>query len=693
MTFVFLKIVSHYHLEIPEKPLFMMSKTLSILLYCLIFSGGAFAQNVQWASSVLEFSTELSNKQYAAKQVLNRPNVLPNAGESPNAWTPRNPNGIEFIKVGFEEPMKIQQIAIGESYNPGSVKRVFVYDENDKEHLVYDFDPKPAGIKGRLLNIFFEMTAYEVNAVKIELDCRVIPGYVSIDAIGISDSNIPITVEVNVAEIVNDEVIPERLSEKINSEFSELRPLISPDGKTMYFSRRNHPGNVGGVKDYEDIWFSEMDPVSGEWMEAQNIGTTLNNDGPNFISSITPDGNTLVLLLGNEYKGNGKMSAGVSISKKTADGWSKPQTLEIPNNYNLSEKANFYMANNRKAIIMSVEREDSYGDRDLYVSFLKEGDKWTEPKNLGSTVNSASEESAPFLAADDETLYFSSRGFSGYGGSDIYVTRRLDDTWQNWTEPENLGPNVNSEEDDEFFNIPASGQYAYFSRAITEENMDIFRIELPVFYKPAPVVAIKGKVYNSKTNEPVAAKIFYERLPDGEEIGTARSEVGTGNYEIVLPSGEKYGYLAEAEGFLSIGANIDLTDLTAYKEIEQDLYLVPIEKEQAIVMNNVFFDFDQSVLRSESFPELRRIAAFLKKNTNIQIEIYGHTDNFGDDAYNQELSERRAKAVYDYLVDNGVAKDRMTTVGYGSTKPLVSTAEDVDGQQKNRRVELKIVKD
>lgn len=670
-----------------------MPKILFTFLVCLALAGGLHAQNVQWASEVLEFSSELSDKQYSAQQILHKPNVLPNTGESPNAWTPRNPNSIEFIKVGYENPMPIQQIAIGESYNPGSVRRVFVYDEEGNETMVYDFEPKPAGIQGRLLNIFFELTTFNVAAVKVELDGRAVPGYISIDAIGVSDSNIPIEVKVNVAEITNTNLKPERLSEKVNSEFSELRPLISPDGKTLYFSRRNHPGNIGGVKDYEDIWFSEMDTVSGEWMEAQNIGTVLNNDGPNFISSITPDGNTMVLLLGNEYKPNGKMAAGVSISTKTADGWSKPQNLEIPNNYNLSEKANFYMANNRKAIIMAVEREDSYGDRDLYVSFLEDDGKWTEPKNLGSTVNTASEESAPFLAADDETLYFSSRGFSGYGGSDIYVTRRLDDTWENWSEPQNLGPDINSELDDEFFNIPASGQYAYYSRAITEENMDIFRVELPVFYKPAPVVTVKGKVYNAKTNEPIEAKIFYEKLPEGEEIGIARSESGTGNYEIILPSGKQYGYLAEAEGFLSISANIDLTDLQEYKEVTQDLYLVPVEREQTIVMNNVFFGFDQSTLRSESFPELRRIAAFLTKNPNIKIEIGGHTDSFGNDAYNQRLSERRANAVRDFFIEQGIASERMQAIGYGETRPVVSGNLNIAGQQENRRVEFKIIED
>lgn len=673
------------------KPTFTMNKFLLILFFASLVSGNLLAQNVQWATEVLEVTSELSDRQYSASQALLKPNVLPKTGENPNAWTPRDPNSQEFIKVGFENPMKIQQIAIGESYNPGSVSRVYVYDEAGKEYMVYDFSPKPAGIQGRILNIFFELTPYDVHAVKVELDGKAVPGYVSIDAIGISDSSIPITVEVKVADIVDEGIEPERLSEKVNSEFSEMRPLITPDGKTLYFSRRNHPDNIGGKNDYEDIWFSEMDTVTGEWMEAQNIGSTLNNDGPNFISSITPDGNTLVMLLGNEYKPNGKMAAGVSISTKTADGWSKPQTLEIPNNYNLSEKANFYLANNRKAIIMSVERDDSYGGRDLYVSFLEDNDKWTEPKNLGNDVNTASEESAPFLAADDETLYFSSAGFSGYGGTDIYVTRRLDDTWQNWSEPENLGPDINSENDDEFFNIPASGQYAYYSRSITENNMDIFRIDLPVFYKPAPVVSVKGKVYNSKTNEPIEAKIFYERLPDGEEIGIARSEAGTGKYEIVLPSGEKYGYLAEAEGFLSISANIDLTDLEEYKEVDQDLYLVPIEKEQTIVMNNLFFDFDKAELRSESVPELKRIITFLQNNAEIKIEISGHTDSFGNDAYNQRLSERRARSVYNYFIENGIASERLSSVGKGETDPVVSTDLSVSEQQKNRRVEFEIL--
>src|SRR5690606_22705963 len=161
--------------------------------------------------------------------------------------------------------------------------------------------------------------------------------------------------------------------------------------------------------------------------------------------------------------------------------------------------------------------------------------------------------------------------------------------------------------------------------------------------------------------------------------------------EIILPSGEKYGYLAEAEGFLSISANIDLTEQKEYKQVSQDLYLVPIEKDQTIVMNNVFFDFDRAVLRSESFPELKRIVTFMERNSSVQIEISGHTDSFGNDAYNQKLSERRAKAVYNYLVENGIEASRMKAVGYGEARPVVSNDLNVAGQQQNRRVEFEIL--
>jgi outer membrane protein OmpA-like peptidoglycan-associated protein len=669
-----------------------MRRLLLSIIFCII-SVTVSAQTVQWASEVIEFSSELSPLQYSANQALNNPNVLPNGGENPNAWTPKNPNRLEFIKVGFSNPMIVQQIAIGESYNPGAVANVYVYDKAGNETQVFTFNSRPIGEEGRLLNIFINPTTFEVAAVKVELDGRAVPGYNSIDAIGISDSEVPINVDnlIRVAENLGEDLDAQRLSPAVNSEVSEFRPLISPDGKTLFFSRSNHPGNIGGVNDDEDIWYSELDETTGEWQEARNIGPVLNNKGPNYISSITPDGNSMLLLLGNEYLPNGKMKAGLSISRKTESGWSQPEALKVENLYNYNEKANFYMANNRKTLLMSIEREDSYGDRDLYASFVQQDGSWSDPVNLGNSVNTASEESAPFLAADDETLYFSSDGFAGFGGTDIYVTRRLDDSWKNWSEPENLGPDINSENDDEFFNIPASGEYAYYSRGVGTDNMDIFKLELPVFYKPTPVVLVQGTVYNSKTNQPLGdVEILYERLPDGTEIGLATSDPSTGAYKIVLPSGAKYGYLAEEEGYVSVNANIDLNDLQEYKEITQDLYLVPIETGATVVLNNIFFDFDRSVLKEDSYPELKRVVELLTDNPGLEIEIAGHTDSVGSSTYNQGLSERRAKAVFDYLVENGITSERVVSRGFGESKP-VSGNDTSEGRAQNRRVEFKIL--
>ncbi|MEQ9164644.1 MAG: OmpA family protein, partial [Fulvivirga sp.] len=299
------------------------------------------AQVVQWASEVLEFSSELTPVQYSAQQLLGKPNVLPAGGENPNAWTPERANRKEFVKVGYANPIQIQQIAIAESYNASAIYKVFAYDEDGTEYLINTFSPRSIPLKGRMLNVFVEMTPYKVTAVKIEFDGAAVPEYYSIDAIAISDSNIPIIASIDIPEFINPDISKERLDENVNSKYKEYKPLLSPDGQTLYFSRRNHPENVGGTEDNEDIWYSEKD-ADGNWQLAKNMGSELNNAGPNFVSSVTPDGKSVLLVLGNQYLENGKMAAGVSISSNSSGSWSKPTAIQIENDYNYSEKANFY---------------------------------------------------------------------------------------------------------------------------------------------------------------------------------------------------------------------------------------------------------------------------------------------------------------------------------------------------------------
>jgi OmpA-OmpF porin, OOP family len=346
---------------------------------------------------------------------------------------------------------------------------------------------------------------------------------------------------------------------------------------------------------------------------------------------------------------------------------------------------------------MSVEREDSEGDRDLYVSFMGSDSIWTEPVNLGNVVNSAGEESAPFLASDDKTLYFSSKGFSGYGNADIYVSRRLDDTWTTWSEPENLGPEINSPLEDLFFNIPAASEYAYYSRGVTDSNTDIFRIKLPIVKSPDPWVTVKGKIIDATTGKPIGAKIIYERLPDGKELGIAQTNPATGEYEIRLPGGHQYGIRAEGKDKISENQNLDLTNVTSDQVIEhKDFNLDPIqlanvEENVTIVLNNVFFDFDKAVLKPESFPELNRVVTLMNEKKDMQIEIAGHTDAVGTPAYNMGLSEKRARMVVRYFNEKGINNERMKVLFFGESKPVESNQTPA-GRKRNRRVEFKIAK-
>lgn len=675
-----------------------MRRLLVVIVLTLAIHEAAISQTVQWGSKVIDFSSELTPVQYSAKQILGKPNVLPAGGQNPNAWTPDKPKRKEFIKIGYDNPIEIQQIAIAESYNPSGLFNVYLYDESDREYLAHSFNPMSIPLQGRMLNIFMERTPYKVTAVKLEFDGASLPDYFSIDAVAISDSGYPIIANISIPELLSKGLIVERLDENVNSDFSELNPLLSPDGKTLYFSRKNHPENMGGVTDKEDIWYSELGP-DGKWSLAKNMGPDFNNENPNFINAIsaTPDGKSVIILLGNKYQEKGKMVAGVSVSDNLNGNWSTPKPLNIENDYNFNEKANYFMANTRKALLMSVEREDSRGDRDLYVSFQQNDSLWSEPLNLGDIINTAGEESAPFLASDNVTLYFSSNGFSGFGGSDVYMTKRLDDTWTNWSDPENMGPDINTKLNDLFFNIPSTSEYAYYSREVSVDNADVYRVKLPVFKSPEPIVVVRGNLVDAKTGLPIAAKIIYEQLPEGKEIGIAQSDPETGEYEIHLPGGHLYGVRAEAEGHISENQSLDLTQVTKEGTVRsQDLRLEPlqvakIEPEATITLNNIFFDFDKSILKAESFPELNRIVKLMNDKPALEVEITGHTDATGPEDYNMGLSQRRAQSVVRYLTEKGIATERMKVSFLGETKPIESNAT-IEGRRKNRRVEFKILK-
>ena len=460
------------------------------LLWVAVYTASA-QETVVWGAEVLDVSSEFGPLEYSALQVLHKPNVLPRGGDVPFALRPKREDNEEFITVAFDTPIKAKQVAIAESENPGAVKAVYAYDADFNEYTLFQLTTRAIPIESRLLNLFFEETTYDIKAIRVVLDGAAVPGYNSLDAIGISASNIPINVLIEIAGGLNTNLKTDKLSANVNSQYIEHSPIISPDGKRLYFSRRYHPDNVGGADDQEDIWVSELDEATGEWKQARNIGAPLNTQGPNFISSISVINGEEVLILGNKYGKKGRMYTGSSMAIRNGDDYSKPVSLDIENEYNYSPKADFFLTPSGEAIILSAERDDSYGGRDLYISFKKSKLEWTEPVNLGGTLNTLQEEASPFLSKDNKTLYFSSAGHSGYGGLDIYVTRRLDDTWLKWSTPENMGSGINTDIDDEYFSIPSSGKHLYFTRGKVDDDTDIFRFKVEDLFidKESPLLA------------------------------------------------------------------------------------------------------------------------------------------------------------------------------------------------------------
>ncbi|MBU3679234.1 MAG: OmpA family protein [Candidatus Kapabacteria bacterium] len=479
----------------------------------------------------------------------------------------------------------------------------------------------------------------------------------------------------------------ETLGSGVNSAFDDLKPVISPDGKTLFFCRKDSPENIGGGG--EDIWVSELQS-DGAWGEAYNIGGPLNNRGNNSVCSITPDGTSMLLL--DTYSDPSSKLRSVAISTRTSGGWSAPKPVVITGFDNQSKYAEFCISNDNEALIMAIQRSDSRGNRDLYVSLRSPDGTYATPMNLGSAINSAGQEATPFLASDNTSLYFATDGREGFGEFDVFVSRRLDSTWTNWSKPENLGPAINTDDWDLSYTIPADGKYAYFvSYTNTLGYGDIFRVRLPEKVRPRPVVLLSGRVRNKKTSSPIAADIVYFNLTTGTEVGRARSANGTGEYMITLPAGVDYGLRAEAPGYVAISQNLDLTQYTEYAEIRRDLELLELEKGVVVELKNIFFDRKLAVLKPESTAELQQLVTLMRTNPTMKIEVSGHTDAIGKDSDNQQLSADRARSVMEYVVQTGgVDPLRIIARGYGETKPLASNDTE-EGRAQNRRVEFTIL--
>ncbi len=475
---------------------------------------------------------------------------------------------------------------------------------------------------------------------------------------------------------------------------------------------------------HQTIWFSEKQ-ANGTWGRATRMPAPLSHDVDTiFIGSVLPDNNTLlvagqvtgdILTRWQQVVENAKGMTFMEIllaaapssnrdpdappppdkptklfawSHRTATGWSVPELLTFRSFKNDSPRLEIFLSPDGRHTFFSIHNAESLGDRDLYVSTLAADGVWEKPVNLGPVVNTKGVELGPFMAPDGRTLYFSSDRPGGQGGFDLYLTRRLDETWTKWSSPQNLGAEVNTKDNDMSIAVDATGALAFMAIGPMMKE-DIYEFALPPAVRPRPVAFVYGKV-TDPAGKPVPAAIVYEFLKTGEGAGQAAAKPDNGTYQIALPIGEDFAFRAAAPGYIAVSDRIDLTAAKEGERFERNLILIPLEVGKPIRLNNVFFDTAKTALLPESTRELDRLVALLKQMPTMRIEVRGHTDSVDDDAANLTLSEGRAASVTAYLVKAGIAAARLQSKGFGETAPIGSNATD-EGRKLNRRVEFVIL--
>lgn len=489
------------------------------------------------------------------------------------------------------------------------------------------------------------------------------------------------------------------IGEGVNTTLNEYVPLVSVNHKYLYFCRLDR-ANTG--KEDENVYVSEF--KDKKWQTAeylQGINTHHNNEGPLAISA---DNQHIIIFDG--HVGGGDML----ISDHTSGGWTKPKSL--PNSINTDAwEADAMISSDGKALLFVSEREEvidlrlkNYpigfhgrqtvvGNRDIFVSFKNEKGEWQTPINLGDMINTPFAERTPFLHPDMKTLYFSSEGHGGLGQLDVFKTTRLDDTWTNWTTPVNLGKAINTTKNDWGYRISTDGKTAYFSATGDKKNEDIFAIELPQEFRPNFVSTISGHL-TDRAGNPIEAEIIWEDMETGNEVGRLRSNPKTGEFVIALPNDKEYSYFVFKEHYFPKSNHIDLRHKQGMVEVNEKLELVKIEEmvqhDIALPLKNLFFETGKHDIKKASYLELNRLVNLIQKY-DLTISISGHTDNTGNAKDNLTLSQQRADAVKNYLVQNGCKAEKINAKGFGSEKPIADNKTE-EGKRHNRRVEVRFAR-
>ena len=444
-------------------------------------------------------------------------------------------------------------------------------------------------------------------------------------------------------------------------------------------------------KRQEDFYQSDRQS-DGSWSTARPLDgvNTPMNEGA---QTITADGNYLVFTGCGRTDGIG--SCDLFFSERIGDRWSEAKNLGPTVNTRASESQPS-LSRDGSLLFFASSREGGQGGDDIYVSGRRPDGQWSRPINLGPTVNTAGNDRYPFWAADNKTLYFTSTGRLGMGGADLFMTT-VDEN-NAWQEPRNLGYPINTPGEETNLFIGLDGKRAFFSKGVGDD-IDIYTFELPEEARPAPATYVEVNVVDDRTGRPLVARVRLQAQEKGGVVSSKDTD-RHGRYLTVLPTGRDYGFSVEKEGYLFYSDRFILAgEHTASEPFKLDIRLRPIEEatvaeeaeeDGAIVLRNVFFQTGSDALLDLSTEELDRLVSLLNGQPAVNVEIAGHTDDVGSETDNQLLSERRAASVKRYLEEQGVAPGRIRSVGYGESRP-VDTNDTAEGRASNRRTTFRLL--